>query len=67
MTNTTNQFQDPRQFLTPMAEEHFHKKHRSAIDYYGEDYMDKLLKVTGGRVIYDYVAPRFTLPKKYRR
>ena len=40
---------------------------RSAINYYGEDYMDKLLKATGGRVLHDYVAPHFTLPKKYRR
>ena len=33
MANTTNKFQDPRQFLTPMDEEHFHKKRRSAIKY----------------------------------
>jgi|GEM_PF-1879862 len=67
MANTTNKFQDPRQFLTPMDEEHFHKNRRSAIDYYGEDYMDKLLKVTGGRVLHDYIAPRFTLAKRHRR
>ena len=67
MANTTNKFQDPRQFLTPTDEEHFHKNRRSAIDYYREDYMDKLLKVTGGRVLPDYVRPRFTLPRKYRR
>ena len=54
MANKTNKFQDPKQFLTPMDKEHFYKNRRSAIDYYGEDYMDKLLKVTGGRVIYDY-------------
>jgi len=54
MANTTNKLQDPRQFLTPMDEEHFDKNRRSAIDYYGKDYVDKLLKVTGGRVIYDY-------------
>ena len=54
MANTTNKFQDPRQFLTPMDEEHFNKNRRSARDYYGEGYMDKLLKVTRGRVIYDY-------------
>ena len=53
MTNTTNKLQDPKQFLTPMDEEHFHKNRRSAIDHYGK-YLDKLLKVTGGRVIYDY-------------
>ena len=67
MTNKTNKFQDPKQFLTPVDEEHFYKNRRSAIDYYGEDYMNKLLKVTGGRVLHDYVAPRFTLPRKYRR
>ena len=54
MANSTNKPQDPKQFLTSMDEEHFHKNRRSAIDYYGEDYLDKLLKVTGGRVIYDY-------------
>jgi len=54
MANTVNKLQDPRQFLTPMAEEHFNKNRRSALDHYGEDYMDKLLKVTGGKVIYDY-------------
>jgi hypothetical protein len=37
-----------------MDEEHFNKNRRSARDYYGEGYMDKLLKVTRGRVIYDY-------------
>ena len=67
MANTTNKFQDPRQFLTPMDEAHFHKNRKSAIDYYGEDYMDKLLKVTGGRVLHDYIAPRFTLAKRHRR
>ena len=66
MSKTTKP-QDPKQFLTPMDEEHFHKNRRSAIDYYGEDYMNKLLKVTGGRVIHDYIAPRFTLAKRHRR
>ena len=37
-----------------MDEEHFNKNRRSARDHYGEDYMEKLIKVTGGRVIYDY-------------
>ena len=55
MANSTNKPQDPRQFLTQMDKEHFHKNRRSAIDYYGEDYMDKLLKVTGGRVLHDYI------------
>jgi len=67
MTTKTNKFQDPKQFLTPMDEEDFYKNRRSAIDYYGEDYMDKLLKVTGGRVLHDYIAPRFTLAKRHRR
>ena len=55
MANSTNKPQDPRQFLTSMDEEHSHKNRRSAIDYYGEDYMDKLLKVTRGRVLHDYI------------
>jgi hypothetical protein len=50
-----------------MDEEHFNKNRRSARDHYGEDYMDKLLKVTGGRVLHDYIAPRFTLAKRHRR
>ena len=54
MANSTNKPQDPRQFLTSMDEEHYHKNRRSAIDYYGEDYMDKFLKVTGGRVLHNY-------------
>ena len=67
MANSTNKPQDPRQLLAPMDEEHFNKNRRSARDHYGEDYMDKLLKVTGGRVLHDYDKPRFTLPKKYRK
>ena len=55
MNNQTNKPQDPRQVLTPVDEEHFDKNRRSAIDYYGENYMDKLLKVTGGRVLHDYI------------
>jgi len=66
MSKTTKP-QDPRQFLTSLDEELFYKNRRSAIDYYGEDYMDKLLKVTGGRVLHDYIAPRFTLAKRHRR
>ena len=67
MNNQTNKPQKPTPFLTPMDEEHFYKNRRSAIDYYGEDYTNKLLKVTGGRVIHDYIAPRFTLAKRQRR
>ena len=63
MANTRHKFQD----LIPVGEEHSHKNRRSAIDYYGEDYMDKFLKVTGGRVLHDYIAPRFTLAKRHRR
>ena len=66
MSKTTKP-QDPRQFLTPIEEEHFYKTRMSAIEYYGEDYMEKLLKVTGGRVLHDYIAPRFTLAKRHRR
>ena len=43
-----------KEFLSPIDKELFNKNRRSARDHYGEDYMDKLLKVTGGRVIYDY-------------
>ena len=66
MANTTNKPLDPRQFLQLKLEEEFSKNSRSASDYYGEDYMDKLLKVTGGRFTHDYSAPRFTLSKKNR-
>ena len=38
-----------------MDKERFYKNHGSAVDYYGEDYMEKLLKVTGGRVLHDYI------------
>ena len=55
MANKTNKPQDPRQLLASIDKELFNKRTRSAIDYYGEDYMDKLLKVTGGRVLHDYI------------
>ena len=55
MANTKHRFQNPKQVLTPVDEEHPHKNSRSAIDYYGKDYMDRLLKVTGGRVLHDYI------------
>ena len=54
MVNTRHKLQNPKQVLTPVVEEHFHKNRRSAIDYYGEDFVDKLLKVTGDRVLHDY-------------
>ena len=40
-------------FLSPIDKELFNKTPRSARDHYGK-YLEKLLKVTGGRVIYDY-------------
>ena len=55
MTNQKSKPQKPEQHQTPTNKERFYKNRRSAIDYYGEDYMDKLLKVTGGRVIHDYI------------
>ena len=69
MVNPRHKLQNPKQVLTPVSEvlrtdlrnlrarveEHPHKNRRSAIDYYGENYMDKLLKVTGGRVLHDYI------------
>ena len=67
MTNQKRKPQKPKQVLTPIDEESFDKNRRSAVGYYGKDNLGKLLKVTGGRVLHDYVRPRFTLPKKYRR
>jgi len=55
MNNQTKKPQAPIQVLTPVVEEHSHKNRRSAIDYYGKNYVDKLLKVTGGRVLHDYI------------
>ena len=40
-------------FLTPIDKVFFKQKHKSARDHYG-DYMDKILEVTGGKVIYGY-------------
>ena len=49
-----NKFQSPRpSFKHLVGAEHFPKNRRAARDHYGK-YMDKLLEVTGGRVIYDY-------------
>ena len=67
MTNQKSKPQKPEQLLTPINKERFYKNRISAVDYYWEDYVDKLLKVTGSRVLHDYVRPRFTLPRKYRR
>ena len=40
-------------FSSPIDKELFNKNCRSARDHYGK-YLGKILKVTGGRVIYDY-------------
>ena len=55
MTNQKSKPQKPEQLLTPINKEHFYKNRISAVDYYGEDYVEKLLKITGGRVIHDYI------------
>ena len=40
-------------FLSPIDKELFNKNRRSASDHYGK-FFDKILEVTGGRVVYDY-------------
>ena len=40
-------------FLSPIDKELYNKRTRSARDHYG-DYLDKILEVTGGKVIYGY-------------
>jgi len=40
-------------FLSPIDKELFNKKNKLASDHYGK-YLDKILEVTGGKVIYDY-------------
>ena len=40
-------------FLSPIDKELFNNKHKSASDHYGK-YLDKILEVTGGKVLYDY-------------
>ena len=42
-----------KEFLSPIDKEFFNNKHKSASDHYGK-YLDKILEVTGGKVIYDY-------------
>ena len=42
-----------KEFLSPIDKELFNNKHKSASDHYGK-YLDKILVVTGGKVIYDY-------------
>ena len=55
MTNQKSKPQKPEQLLTPINKEHFYKNRISAVDYYGGDYVEKLLRITGGRVIHDYI------------
>ena len=40
-------------FLTPIDKAFFKQKHKTAREHYG-NYMDKILEVTGGKVIYTY-------------
>ena len=40
-------------FLTPIDKESFKNKNKSASGHYGK-YLDKILEVTGGKVIYGY-------------
>ena len=42
-----------KEFLSPIDKELFNKNRRSARDHYGK-YLDKILEVTGGKVIYGY-------------
>ena len=55
MTNQKSKPQKPEQLLTPINKAHFYKNRISAVNYYGEDYVEKLLRITGGRVIHDYI------------
>ena len=40
-------------FLTPIDKALFKNKNKSASDHYGK-YLDKILDVTGGKVVYGY-------------
>ena len=40
-------------FLSPIDKEFFNNKHKSASDHYGK-YLDKILEVTGGKVLSGY-------------
>ena len=42
-----------KEFLSPIDKALFNNKHKSANDDYGK-YLDKILEVTGGKVINDY-------------
>ena len=41
-------------FLTPIDKTLFKNKNKSACKHYGKYYMDRILEVTGGKVIYGY-------------
>ena len=47
--------QKPKELLTPIEKGHFLKTPRLAVEYYGEDYLEKILKVTGSSVLHDYM------------
>ena len=55
MTNQKSKPKKPERLLTPINKERFDKNRISAVDYYGGDYVEKLLRITGGRVIHDYI------------
>ena len=55
MVNTRHKLQNPKQVLTPVVEEHSHKNRRSPINYYWDDHIRKLIKVTEGSLIHDYI------------
>ena len=42
-------------FLSPVDKELFNKNGRSAINYYWDDHIQKLIKVTDGSLIHDYI------------
>jgi hypothetical protein len=52
MSNKTT-LHKQKAFLSPIDKALFKQKYKAARDHYG-NYMDKILKVTGGKVIYDY-------------
>ena len=52
MSNKTTVYKE-KVFLTPIDKAFFKQKHKSARDHYG-NYMDKILEVTEGRVLYNY-------------
>ena len=42
-----------KEFLTPIDKTLFNEKHESVRKHYGK-YTDKILEVTGGRILYGY-------------